>query len=67
MEDRNTAPGAGIASQATERVVSIMDFDASGMITCLIEKPVAGGPGFIRDSRSTRSISTTQWRDINGK
>jgi hypothetical protein len=71
MEDRNTAtasqPSARIATQGAERVESIMDFDSSGMITCLVTKPLAGNLGTIRDSKSMRSITLDEWREINGK
>jgi hypothetical protein len=55
------------SAQAAERVVSIMDFDSSGMITCLVTKPLVGGLGSVRDSMSTRSITMDEWREINGK
>jgi hypothetical protein len=72
MEHRYTATepsiaGTAIAMHATERVVSIMDFDSTGMITHLVTKPLADGPGSIRDSRSARSITMDEWTEISGK
>jgi hypothetical protein len=57
----------GSSTQAAERVVSIMDFDSSGMITCLVTKPLAGGLGTVRDSMSTRSITMNEWREIDAQ
>jgi hypothetical protein len=63
MEREHTAkaeePGVesmGIAAPGSERVVSIMDFDSTGFITCLVTKPLVGGLGTVRDSRSMRLI-----------
>jgi hypothetical protein len=74
MENQLTTDGSepgiesvGTSAQAAERVVSIMDFDSTGMITCLATKPLAGGLGTIRDSISTRSITMDEWRGVNGK
>jgi hypothetical protein len=71
MEDRNEiARGPGIEADATtqgaERVASILDFDASGMVTCLVTRPVANGLVSIRDSRSTLLITMNEWNEING-
>jgi hypothetical protein len=74
MENRLTTSAfeSGIESmetpmQSAERVVSIMDFDSSGMITCVTTKPLAGGLGTVRDSMSMRSITMDGWRELNGK
>jgi hypothetical protein len=71
MEHRYTTEsgiaGTVIAMHGTERVVSIMDFDSTGMITCLVTKPLADGPGSVRDSRSARSITMGEWTEISGK
>jgi hypothetical protein len=72
MEHRYTATGSAIAGapiamHRTERVVSIMDFDSTGMINCLVTKPLANGPASIRDSRSARSLTTDEWTEISGK
>jgi hypothetical protein len=73
MEHRYAAVGSGIADMAipmgggTERVVSMMDFDSTGMVTCLMTKPLANGPCSVRDSRSARSITMDEWTEISGK
>jgi hypothetical protein len=70
MEDRDATarePGieAGTSTQGSERVVSILDFDASGMVTCLVTRPVVNGLVSVRDSRSTRLITMDEWNDIS--
>jgi hypothetical protein len=53
-----------LAPPDVERVVSILDFDESGMVTCQVTHPLANGFGSFRDSRSARSITTEEWREI---
>jgi hypothetical protein len=72
MEDRSAATvhessseGESMSAQVAERVVSILDFDESGVITCLAKKPFSTGLARIRDSRSTRSISVDEWNVIS--
>jgi hypothetical protein len=54
----------GIAAPGSERVVSIVDFDSTGFITCQVAKPIVGGLGTVRDTQSTRSIGMDEWTDI---
>jgi hypothetical protein len=70
MEDRNAIArepgiGADTTTQGAERVLSILDFDASGMVTCLVTRPVTNGLVSIRDSRSTRLITMDEWSEIS--